>query len=456
MLTTAQIELFEGDAKQSAKRVLFRDPSFIENKMLPIHRWVPWIAGYSASFVDDVLAAYLPQKSKNGETAIVLDPFAGVGTTLVQAMHNGYRTVGFEINQYAALAARVKVHASFLDRGKLGNLISNLETFTRNQKSLPHKAQASIPKGFRSRIPFFSPVVQQQVFFILDFINDIKDENIRDLFRVAFGSVMVSFSNYTYEPSLGTRPGAGKPLIVNENAIAILVNKLWQMFGDIEWIQTHLRPTSNLPDAHRVFNSNFMKAAKKELSGSPIDLMITSPPYMNNYHYVRNTRPQLYWLSLVNQPSELRQLEEENFGKFWQTVRNEIPVEPLFDSPNLNRLRRKLERTREDKGAYGGPGWANYVTSYFNDAAQFFRVLKNVLKSHSVGVIVIGNSIIQGIEFKVDECLAELAENAGLITDGIHQIRQKRVGASITQSSVRRGKNNGAILYESAVVVRKP
>jgi len=34
---------------------------------------------------------------------------------------------------------------------------------------------------------------------------------------------------------------------------------------------------------------------------------------MNNYHYVRNTRPQIFWLSLISSPKELRQLEEANF-----------------------------------------------------------------------------------------------------------------------------------------------
>jgi hypothetical protein len=70
-------------------------------------------------------------------------------------------------------------------------------------------------------------------------------------------------------------------------------------------------------------------------------------------------------------------------------------------------------------------------------------------------VIVIGNSIIQGVEFRVDEFLAELAESEGLIAEGVRPIRHKRVGASITQSSVRRGERNGATLYESAVIVRK-
>ncbi|MFQ6094487.1 MAG: hypothetical protein ACE5OR_17740, partial [bacterium] len=65
------------------------------------------------------------------------------------------------------------------------------------------------------------------------------------------------------------------------------------------------------------------------------------------------------------------------------------------------------------------------------------------------------NSIIQGLEIKTEVILGEMAEQQGFVLEGIHLIRGKRVGSSITQSSVRRGKLNQAMLYESAVIVRK-
>ncbi|MGH9854915.1 MAG: DNA methyltransferase, partial [Blastocatellia bacterium] len=82
-----------------------------DNKNLPVHRWVPWIAGYSAPFVDDVISARLPRR----QTGVILDPFCGVGTTLLQAIRRGYTAVGFEINPYPALAARVKLGASAIN-----------------------------------------------------------------------------------------------------------------------------------------------------------------------------------------------------------------------------------------------------------------------------------------------------------------------------------------------------
>jgi hypothetical protein len=83
-------------------------------------------------------------------------------------------------------------------------------------------------------------------------------------------------------------------------------------------------------------------------------------------------------------------------------------------------------------------------------------VLKRVLAHRGVGVVVIGNSIIQGLDVRTERLLGEIAVMQGLSLEGIHCIRDKRVGASITQSSVRQGTRSKATLAEFAVIVRQP
>ena len=81
--------------------------------------------------------------------------------------------------------------------------------------------------------------------------------------------------------------------------------------------------------------------------------------------------------------------------------------------------------------------------------------LKRLLASDGVGVVVIGNSIIQGLDIRTEKILGEIGVMQGLTLDGIYCIREKRVGASITRSSVRYGEKNNAVLSEWAVVVKK-
>jgi len=424
-----------------------RDPAFADNKSLPVHRWVPWIAGYSASFVDDVISAYLPHR----KTALVLDPFCGVGTTLLQAVLRGHDAVGFEINPYPALAARAKLNTPTIDLSRLDTTIAAAQKASARWKTSSAR-QGVKPLTFKSQIPFFSPRVERQVLNALAFISDINSEPIAALFRVAFGAVMVSISNYTYEPSLGSRPAAGKPLIEDADVARVLLTKLHQMRADIAWAQAGTE--GRYSGVGRVINADFFNA-HEQLNSGTVDLMVTSPPYMNNYHYVRNTRPQLYWLNFISSPGEQKHLETDNFGQYWQTVRTASPLTLNFQHHELEKIIRTLRETRIERGAYGGPGWANYVTAYFNDCYRFTAVLKRVLARGGVGVVVIGNSIIQGINIRVENILGEIATMQGLVLDSVRCIREKRVGASITRSSVRQGERNNAALSESAVIVHK-
>jgi len=429
----------------------FRDSAFADNKTLPIHRWVPWIAGFSAGFVDGVFETFLNSAGTGGRS-LILDPFAGVGTTLVQAMLRGHDAIGFEINPYGALAARTKIRAPQVDLSQFDVTLGELQDASASwQAEAP--PPSVVPPPLKTRIPFFSNRVERQVLHALAFIRGISDPDIADLFRIAFGAVIVSVSNYTYEPSLGSRPAAGKPLIEEAHVAGVLTRKLRQVRADIAWLQeegNRQRPFGT----GAVFNEDFFSGSDGLETGS-VDLMLTSPPYLNNYHYVRNTRPQLYWLDFITCPDEQKSLETHNFGKYWQTVRDSPPIPLDFHHENLEHTLERLRATRSDKGAYGGPGWANYVASYFNDCYRFLKVLRRVLRRRGVGVIVIGNSIIQGSEIKTETVLGEMAARAGFKLEAVHLLRDKRVGASITTSSVRRGETSKANLYESAVIVRK-
>jgi hypothetical protein len=82
-------------------------------------------------------------------------------------------------------------------------------------------------------------------------------------------------------------------------------------------------------------------------------------------------------------------------------------------------------------------------------------VLKPSLSRGGTAGVVIGNSIIQGHEIKLEQTLADMARRLGYEVVGVETLRTKRVGASITKSTVRRGGKSQATLYESAVIIRK-
>jgi len=429
----------------------FRDSSFAKNKNLPLHRWVPWIAGFSGEFVEDCIRNYLPSRHSN---RWVLDPFAGVGTTLVQAYLGGLSVVGFEINPYAALATKIKLLALRISTHDFAKQITTFGRFMEKAETRARVPASRRPEGFSGRTQFFSPNVERKVLHALDFINSIDNPSIRDIFRLGLGSVMVSFSNYSYEPSLTRRAAVGKPNIEDANVGRSMSAKLHLILEDIGWIQGHMRMLGYRPRA-KMFPKSIFSALDCMEQRNFVDLVITSPPYLNNYHYPRNTRPQLHWLGMASGKGYRSARETESFGKFWQTVRDSEPIRLGFRMPELSDTIETIRSRNIDKGSYGGPGWANYVATYFNDTHKFCQVLAQMLRPKAASIIVLGNSIIQGIEVKTDYFFGKIGELAGLKFEDNHLLRKKRTGSSIIQSSIRVGEaKTETVLYESGVVLR--
>ena len=420
------------------------------NRDVPIHRWVPWIAGYSHQFVEDALKRHLQDFSR------VLDPFAGVGTTLVEADLSGHDTIGFEINPYAAMVCRTKLESHHIDLQKLQVAISEFMEYSNDAETGNWQPKASAPKGFRTRVPFFSPNVLRKVLLCQDFIKQEKYTEFSNLFRVAFAATMVDYSNYSYEPSLGRKSAAGRPDVSDFPVLETIAGKISQMADDAHWYSKS-RNRSNRSDG-TVINSSFFEEFKK-IEPESIHLLVTSPPYLNNYHYNRNTRPHLYWLDLCHSPGDLKRLEDLNFGTYWQNARDQAQID--LDSTILDtEIKETIEEVRSknpDKGVYGGAGWANYATRYLNDCVRFIDGANWCLRRGTTALVVIGNSILQGVTIPTDRFLSKIAETRGLDTVEIHTPRKSRVGSSIVDSSVRAGKSTkGSRLYESIVELRKP
>ena len=434
-------------AGRAEGRGAFRDPAFMANREAPVHRWVPWIAGFSGQFVQDALARHLP------EPGVVLDPFAGVGTTLVEADLAGHEAIGFEINPYAAFAARAKLGAHRLESARLTAAAADFVKFMDEGVRASRAPKALAPAAFRTRAPFYSPAVERKVLLAFDFMETLESP-IAALFRLAFAATMVGYSNYSYEPSLGRKASVGRPDVEDDDVAGAIAAKLHQMAEDAAWYGSErVNPER---DDGRVLEESFFDSYAA-LDEASVNLLVTSPPYLNNYHYNRNTRPHLYWLGFCSSPGDLKRLEALNFGTYWQNARDEecIDLDLSIDDDEIREAIDEVRARNPEKGVYGGNGWANYAAQYFNDCARFLDGAAWCLRPGATALVVIGNSILQGVPIPTDRFLAGIATSRGFQVAGIHVPREARVGSSIVESSVRAGKANGSALYESVVELRR-
>jgi len=160
----------------------------------------------------------------------------------------------------------------------------------------------------------------------------------------------------------------------------------------------------------------------------------------------------------MEHPQDFKLLEYSNFGKYWQTVREQDYLGLDFSLPDtdLEERLRTLRSLNLEKKVYGGNGWANYAASYFNDCYRFVLGIHYALKPGGTALVVIGNSILQGLTIPTDQYFGKIAESVGLELIKIDIPRTTRVGNSIIQSSVRVAKAaDSHQLYEAVVELRR-
>ena len=91
-----------------------------------------------------------------------------------------------------------------------------------------------------------------------------------------------------------------------------------------------------------------------------------------------------------------------------------------------------------------------------NDCHRFALGMRYALRPGGTALVVVGNSILQGITIPTDRYLGLIAESGGLELVGIEIPRSTRVGNSIIRSEVRVAKaEDEHRLYEAVVELRK-
>lgn len=392
------------------------DISFRANKRLPIHSWFGYVAGYDANFVDSVIEQY-----SDSTDDTVFDPYCGSGTTLVEAIDSGRDAIGIEINPFMAFVATGKtnwrVYPENLDREareflnevkpQVLSAYSNrtLDSFDGGEAVTDVKIKAKAETPNLANIEnWYTDSVLEQLRILKGNILCIEDEALRNLCLLAFAAILVDVSNGGYDPSLGYRRDSDGDIIENEaNVGQAFEEQLTTFVSDVN------TKVVNREEPHG--DALVMVSDGEEypaLEDGCVDLLVTSPPYVNNMNYVRQTRPHLYWLDYWADRSR-KKFENNMMGSYWQVVRkNDIDIE--YPTETLCEVTDEIRKQEPEREELGGPGWARYVIRYFNDSAHAFEQHYRLLSPGSHAVYVVGNSVIKDVNVPAGKILAEIAE----------------------------------------------
>ncbi|MGI6217903.1 MAG: hypothetical protein ACOYIK_09880, partial [Coriobacteriales bacterium] len=165
-----------------------------------------------------------------------------------------------------------------------------------------------------------------------------------------------------------------------------------------------------------------------------VDLVVTSPPYANNYDYADATRLELSVLGEISSYGELQtKIRPHLVRSCTQMVGKQAKdtfefIEDPVLKPIHDELKSKCELMYEEKSKHGGSkNYHTMIALYFLDMANVFISLRETCKSGSRMCWVIGDSAPYGIYVPVDDWVGQLAIAAGFKEYHFEKIRDRNI-----------------------------
>lgn len=413
------------------------NPSALESKEFPRHRWYYFKEGFSPLFVDQIL-----QSEHCKANSLVMDPFSGSGTTGLVALQRGLNFFGIETNPFLHFVSKTK-----------------MQGFNhRELKLLLHNTRKGISKGGTSPLRKFStfsemaPAAKTRGRWLfnasvldafqggLDAINAIQSPE-KELAKLCLVASAMDVSNAVKDGKCLRYKANWGTLDYNRNALLnAFEDKASLIIEDIEIVD-------KFKSKHQIVKGD----SRTESIPHKFDICITSPPYLNSFDYTDVYRPELFLGKFVTNLKELYSLRHK-------TVRSHIQASwsiPTRDDFGL--LYEKTMRSiLKNKELLWDDKLPIMIQAYFEDMENILRRLLASASPSASAWIIVSNSAYAGIEIPVDLILAEIATKSGWFLREIKVLRYlKRISGQQWNKLPHDRDANRPMLRESAIVLEK-
>jgi DNA modification methylase len=358
---------------------------------------------FAAKFPPQIPSAFIRALTQPGD--VVLDPMMGSGTTVVEAMLQGRRGIGLDIDPLALRLTSAKTQPLDLDQTRqlASRVLRRSSGLLADAQALERILASAFDDETRKFIDYwFLEHTQRELMALSLAIREVDEPSQRRFLELIFSSTIVTKSGGV------------------------------SMARDLAHTRPHLDPTKMPRSALDEFSQRLAKgmrgmaslvgngthamvaaadARAMPLHAESVDLVVTSPPYANAIDYMRAHKFSLVWLgSAVGQLSGLRAryIGSERLG---HTI--DAPL-PGFTEAIIA----EVEACDRRK--------AHVLRKYYCDMRLVASEMYRVLRHGSAAVIVVGTSTMRNVSVETHRCLAELGTWAGFNLVGTAERRIDR------------------------------
>lgn len=382
--------------------------TFKDSLRAPVHRWFTYPAGFSFKLVQAKIAEY----GLNCDS-VVADPFSGSGTTVLASRDVGVASVGVDAHSFVSWAARTK--CTYYNPEILAETKNDLNA---NMKDSTLDIVGKFPDLIYK---CFDAENLKVLLGIREAIDALKQSKEKEFMRLCLVASLRK----------ACTAGAGWPYIAPSKYAEKVspIDALAEFERQYELMLSDVQATTST-DAKTKIIIGDSRQFSKHVRGA--DLVVTSPPYLNNYDYADRTRMETYFMGLY-----------KNWGDITRNIRSKLMVAATtqvskatidHDMPTVKSLSQKTHRALKtaisnlENKKKSKPGKKNYdwmTAGYFEDMAKILIEVKRSMNRGGGMILVLGDSAPYGVHIPTDIIIGDLAVGAGFDRYKIEVLRKR-------------------------------
>lgn len=380
--------------------------SLLNNK----ERYTHLIHSYPAKLLSNIPYYFLQSEEYCPHDGIVLDPFCGTGTVLLEAALSGRQAWGADANPLAVLISKVKT--TYISKEILLKSLSAVLNRAERSREMPR--MSSMIEGW------FSDSTVTQLFRLQQSIGKIKNESQKNFFLLCLSNLIrkVSYAD----------PTIAVPVHLNPNRFAegserrktatfrLETLKAVDVYDKFEGIcRLNIERVNSLKGVKKINTAEVVSNDARHLTrhhseeevipDNAVDLILTSPPYAGAQKYIRASRLNLYWLGMTD-AAEIRTIDGKNIGR-------EDYHKKEYDKKYATGIA-EADKVLEELYSRGKKERACIVGNYLNEMQAALDESYRVLKPGGHMIIIIGNNTVCGLSFNTQDYLTSYLQSKGM------------------------------------------